>query len=63
MANTPNNRLRKNTKLHICLINSNIAIYLRVIRTKIMYNAIVNHKPILFSLKNDYNIGISLTLN
>jgi len=63
MAFTPSNRLRKNTNLHICLINPNVAFYLRVIRTKIIYNAKVNSKPLLFSVKKDYNSGISFQLN
>jgi hypothetical protein len=63
MASTPSNRLKKNTNLHINLINPNVTFYLRVIRTKIMYNAIVNRKPVLFSIKNDYNNRICFKLN
>jgi len=63
MANTPNNHSTKNTLLYIHVINPNIAFYLKVIRTKIMFNAREIRETVFCSIKSNSFSGISMQLN
>ena len=63
MANTPNNHSTKNTLLYIHVINPNIAFYLKVIRTKIMFNAREIRETFISPINYNSISGISLTLN